>query len=703
LGENRNPLISAMRIRLTEHSTCLAVFWLCVALNLGLSLVGFRNSPLEIHQFRQLQTALSSRETAENGLALAYPMPLFGPPWSAPMEFPIYEACVAKVSVMTGWAIEPAGRFVSMVFLYLALPACLGLAANLGIPPARRWLFAALILVSPVYAYYSRAIMIESTALCACAWFLLAYLRAIDSGSRKWLAAAMAFGVIAALAKVTTLIVFLAAGAVYTLSGLRTVWPAPKPARNRMVMWIVSRGLLATLPAIVAGSLWVHYADLIKRSNPLSAFLASGPMTPFNFGTLHQRLSGEFWQRIAYHTANSVISPFSITLVLLFALFTPAGWSRRALLLLAGFAAGPLIFSNLYFVHDYYFYGNGAFLLAALALAWSRLLDNGSLPLAAKVSVIGLSLGLQLALYLQNYFTIQQRPMDESPELAHVLALSTEPDDVLLIYGQDWDSTTAYFANRRAVMVTDARFTDPASVEEVLHRLKDDDITALVVTGHLRGHEDFARKMALRLKLHPLPILTSRDTLVYLAPRRLARAVAQVQLLPLKTLDLSAPPENPPPALPRLRFFPAAIKDRNVATMMTPAPALILHPFGLAAHELDGKKVLNAHAPTDVIFAIPHGARNADASFGILPSAYTNGNKTDGVEFRIELVTTSGEHQLLGGVYLSPSERPDDRGEKTIHVSLPSTAEGQVWFRTLPGPANNVGCDWAYWSQIELR
>ena len=68
--------------------------------------------------------------------------------------------------------------------------------------------------------------------------------------------------------------------------------------------------------------------------------------------------------------------------------------------------------------------------------------------------------------------------------IAHVLALSTEPDDVLLIYGQDWDSTTAYFANRRAVMVTDARFTDPASVEEVLHRLKDDDITALVVTGH---------------------------------------------------------------------------------------------------------------------------------------------------------------------------------------------------------------------------
>ena len=44
-------------------------------------------------------------------------------------------------------------------------------------------------------------------------------------------------------------------------------------------------------------------------------------------------------------------------------------------LMVLGFLAGPLIFANLYYVHDYYFYASGVFLLGALCLAWNQILD----------------------------------------------------------------------------------------------------------------------------------------------------------------------------------------------------------------------------------------------------------------------------------------------------------------------------------------
>jgi hypothetical protein len=252
-------------------------------------------------------------------------------------------------------------------------------------------------------------------------------------------------------------------------------------------------------------------------------------------------------------------------------------------------------------------------------------------------------------------------------------------------------------------MVTDFEFPNEAAVEDVLARVPAGKVTALVLTGKLRVHITFAERMARRLGLRLQPLLTSKDTLVYVAPSRLARAVALIQVLPLKSLDFTNPPEEPVPALPRLRFFPAVIASRQVTSMIHPAPVLILHPFGLAAHEVGGERVLNAHAPTDVILALPAHARTAEARFGVLPSAYSGGNRTDGMEFRVELVDPAGRHRELGSVTLKPSEQPDDRGDKTLHITLPLHAEGQLWFRTLPGPANDVSCDWGYWAKIEVR
>ena len=79
-------------------------------LHVGCSLVGWDNTLLSRFQFRQVQTAMSALFFPAHGFALDYELPLFGPPWSAPLEFPLYQACVAWLSAGTGLALDPAGR-----------------------------------------------------------------------------------------------------------------------------------------------------------------------------------------------------------------------------------------------------------------------------------------------------------------------------------------------------------------------------------------------------------------------------------------------------------------------------------------------------------------------------------------------------------------------------------------------------------------
>ncbi len=684
----------------SEGTVCRAIFLLCLLLNLGFSSVGWRNSPLEIHEFRQVQTALTARAIQEDGWSLAYPMPVFGPPWSAPMEFPFYQVCVARVATLTGLAIEPAGRLVALAFLYLALPACFGLAGLVGLSPARRWLALGLILVSPIYLYYSRTIMIESTALCACAWFLLAYVRTLERDTGGWLAAAMVFGVLASLAKITTFIVFLAVAFVYTLWLLQHGWRAGggRWPRVRPILW---RGLAATVPAVIAGTAWVRFADIVKLSNPLSAFLASGPMSAFNFGTWHQRLSPEFWTRMGASTTTSVLTGFNLALITLFGLIGGREAQGRVTLLIAGFVAGPLIFSNLYFVHDYYFYASAVFLLGALAVAWNRVLDSPWFSRGAKWTIIGLSLGLQVLDYTQAYLFIQNRPLAPPAELPAILAAVTQPDDVVLVYGRDWESKIAWFAHRRTIMITDAMAQDITALNRVLDQLGSSHVTALVVTGEMRRYPDFFIPLLKRLQLHPLATLMSQDTLVYLAERQLMSAVSLLEPMPLQVFRFVAPGDDS--TIPRGRYLVERLPDRRVVDMMSPAPAVILHPFGLTRNEVGGKSVFNAHVPTDVIFDLPKGAGGAYAEFGVLPAAYAGKNSTEGMEFRVEWVSPEGKHRILCSTYLSPSQLPSDRGQKQLRVQLPHGATGQLWFRTLPGPTGSIAFAWGYWARIELR
>jgi hypothetical protein len=691
---------ASMFPRFTERRICIGFFVLSLLLNLIFSSVGLHNSLREVHEFRQFQTAYTTRYLQTEGFSLAYPTPLFGPPWSVPMEFPVYQMCVATVSNVTGISLEPAGRLVSLTFLYLGLPAWFLLAGAIGLPRERRWLALGLLLLSPGYLYYSRTFLIESTALCFCAWFLLGYHRVLQRWSAGWLTLAVLASTAAALTKITTLIDALVVAAAYTLWVL---WRQARSPDKRNLVRTIALAWAAVLPAIFIGIAWVHFADAVKAANPLASEMVSSNLSTFNFGTWAQRLTGDFWNRIFVHTSMAVAPAINLAFVVSFGLVLGRSTRPAAILMVLGFLAGPLIFANLYYVHDYYFYASGVFLLGALCLAWNQILDLSIFSPAARWIVILLSVAVQLGSYTNGYLRTQRFNDRDPLELAQILSAVTGPDDVLLILGQDWDSRIPYAAHRRAVMVTGTRVKHMESVNSVLDRIQESRITAMVVTGSIRRAPEYFAAYAKRLHLTDKPVLASEDTFIFLAERDLTTSLARVGLMPLKEFALADNATVDAGDVIVRQRSRAQLLNPQIIDMLSPKPLMVVHPFGLDVTEENQRRVLNAHAPTDVIFDLPAHATVAVAEFGMDPGSYVKKNHTDGVEFRVELVLADGSHQILHSTYLSPTDKPSDRGERTLRVDIPPGSRGQLWFRTRPGPTGSIACAWAYWAKIEIR
>lgn len=411
------------------------------------------------HDFRQTQTAIATWYFIEDGPALDYKIPVLGPNWRLPHEFPLYQAIVASLVKTFGTPLEPTGRFVSLLCFYLCLPVLAGILRLLRYDRVVVYGVLLLTLSTSTYIFYSRTFLIESLALLLSLLFVWSAMRILqrDGTPKRSDFFIFIFGALAALVKVTTFSVSF--GLVLLLVGVRLLetgafWRDPV---WRSKVYLLGGAIIVTLVAAFA---WNQFILHSWSQSPQYANAHLG-IHRWNFGELTQRNRPQFWGQMFSHVLEKPFGSILLALVSLTAFtFSPRAYRLRAFAFLCAWFSGFLVWANLHYVHDYYIYAGAVFFIC-----WSVIsLRGASVAHPFLRWPVGIVLAIftvgQFAHYLDNlYFESQIHDWGrEKRDFAVGLQDHVPTGEVLLILGDDWSPFIPYYAERLANMVRWPRF-----------------------------------------------------------------------------------------------------------------------------------------------------------------------------------------------------------------------------------------------------
>lgn len=423
----------------------------------------------EMHSFRQTQTALLARNYALTGIDLLHsPLTVFGGSSDVPMEFPLVQAAGALL-IRLGIDSTVAMRLLGLLSFQATAVVLTALLLRWH---GRRIALIAVVLFefAPFGLAWGAASLIEFSAVALSLLMVLGIDLWISGGRWWWLAIGSVAGWAAFLVKVTTapvwsVLVLGAMVALITRIGWRRAW------RRVVVAGIAGPGVGLGLALV-----WTRFADSVKVKNPLTEFLTSSALTDWNFGTLAQHLDPHVYLLIASRVANEMAGPLGLTLLIgvVAAAIAPTAADRiRRLAWAVAAASGPLVFLNLYWVHNYYLSAVYAavvvvvaFSIDGIARLISRLISERRMPdrrfvIPAAAVVLTLVVLATTALSGLGRIDVRQWAVG-SPHPPAVAGIdsTTRPQDRLVMVGCDWDPTLAYDSNRQVVMF---RSTDPTS------------------------------------------------------------------------------------------------------------------------------------------------------------------------------------------------------------------------------------------------
>ena len=330
--------------KLAALPTALRRHWAIAVVLVVAFVIRLRNLSAPIggsYDFRQTQTAWGVRSMMRGSMnPLDAEVPVLGPPWKLPFEFPLYQWCAALLGRLVGVADVVAARVVAALFFVIAigivyLLTLRALDATHALAVSVVMAFASFGLV------YGLAILIDFSSLVFALAALAAGIWQVSAWSRSRLILVFTLAALAHLSKITTSVAWLGIGLLIAFFPWRENW------RRKLVTFGVA--WVAVLPYVA----WNAWADSLKSDHPASAFLASDKLREWTFGTLAQRLDVLEWLR-RYESLTPQLAGNArvYTVLLLLAVANPRG--RRVLGVCVAVAVGtPMLFTNLY-RHEYY-------------------------------------------------------------------------------------------------------------------------------------------------------------------------------------------------------------------------------------------------------------------------------------------------------------------------------------------------------------
>jgi hypothetical protein len=654
------------------------------------------------HEFRQTQTALISHYIdKDNNFSLFYETPIVGKPWvSVLLEVPLYEWAVVGVKRVTGWPLVESARLVTLGSFYLLLPAIYLLLGRFELTPARRLFVLALVLACPVYIFYSRAFLMDATALMCSAWFLWGYLRMMEQRRWYWFVLATVAGTGAALIKSATLAVWLLPAAACSVCWLWREFRARAGigALAQTVFW----GLAGVIVPLGALKMWISLTDPIKAAHASAWLFTSANLSEGNWGLVDfgARFSPDLWQILMQRWSEGIMPPWLLLSALGLILVLLPNRRRQVAGVAGMFFLAQLLFPFAYAYQDYYLYSCAVFLMAGFGLGLIGLWE-GRLPIWSRCGLLGLLPVVMLHTYAGNYYPQQKTYSDGGFPYTRAIRDFLPPEAVIVVAGGDWAAIVPYYAERRTLMIRSGLEFDTAYLERAFADLADEEVSALVLLSGQRENKNLIALAARTFGLEPERTFYNDQADVYCNYKYGASLRQRLRNAGYYD-NLKTSPQPAPPEPDSARFRISSGLARNDFDMISPAPLLGRFYFGYGKMSDGEGTVLNSHPYTDLWLKPASDATRIEWEFGMISTSWSKeGPKTDGVKLSITGLLPNGTTRSIYERYLDPVNQPEDRGRQKVTLNYTPQPGEFLQFSSQPGAS--LSFDWSYWVRIEVK
>lgn len=411
---------------------------------------------LEKHGFRQTWTAYTALIYHEQGIDLLHPeLPIFGPPFYHPQEFPVFQA-IAAIVMQLGVTTDMAMRITALLCFIATASLVFGLARHVA---GRTAAFASLLffVASPFALVWSRASLIEYLATAGCVAWIWAGIRFREERTWVLLALAIAAGSLGALVKPTTALFCALPIGLYRVAGEGSSVRAWLRARvdPGVIALLIVPGLLATL--------WTAAADGYFQNKLAAAFLAPSALRDYYFDLGASAVFRSYWwiwAGLAFRFAYLFVGPFLPLLVM--AAFA-ARRERTAFWVgvVVAIALPFVVFLGLYRRHDYYMAAISPLAALVFGFGAARLIQvvaaRGRRELVGLMTA-GLASFVVLFLVTSDYwlpiYDSVSDPEQVLPAASELAALSRSEDLVVMV-GHRYDPSVFYYARRKGLVITE--------------------------------------------------------------------------------------------------------------------------------------------------------------------------------------------------------------------------------------------------------
>lgn len=420
----------------------------------------------DMHAFRQTQTALTVQNYLRDGWSLLhYETPVFGKPWQVLMECPLYQTVVYVVMrIFRMTDTDFACRMAGLLVFYLSAVMLKKVAGMLLQGDAPIYV-CCVYLLSAFNIYWSRAAMIDYMSVL----FALVYVWGLYSwlleGSLRTYCIGLLFGCLGYLLKATTMFPY-----VYLLVFLilaRLVKEIRQDEKGFMAGFCfylrqnVKRMLLLVQICIIpvaTGGLWTYYADSVKGRSIYTAWLTSANLGSWNYGTLAQKLDFDCW-KVIIGRLYGFFGGSTLFWVILAGGGIAVFKKREACIPAYSFVSCILAIAtlfNLYYVHDYYLMAVSPLICMFIGILLYEIKEAVWKEGNTGKICFGVLCAVMLCLQIQSnrpYIDGILHGNKETVGLSGYIQQVTDPEELVVIEGEDWNPVTLYYAQRKGFMI----------------------------------------------------------------------------------------------------------------------------------------------------------------------------------------------------------------------------------------------------------